>query len=63
MVLHILATYHTHDEEIEAVHLPTAFAAILEALTVCSNCFIRLYDIHCVELRGGRTKADYVQVI
>ena len=34
MVTHILSTYHTHDEEIEAVHLPNAFAAILETLVV-----------------------------
>ncbi|KAI0348103.1 hypothetical protein BDW22DRAFT_1350250 [Trametopsis cervina] len=32
MVQYILTTYHTHDEEIEAIHLPIVFTAILEAL-------------------------------
>lgn len=34
MVLYILTTFHVHDEEIESIHLPVAFAAILEALLV-----------------------------
>ncbi|TCD67610.1 hypothetical protein EIP91_012242 [Steccherinum ochraceum] len=32
MVLHLLASYHQHDEEIENIHLPISFAAILEYL-------------------------------
>lgn len=39
MVRYILATFHTHDEEIEAVHLPICFCAILETLTVRSRTF------------------------
>ncbi|THG95919.1 hypothetical protein EW026_g5825 [Hermanssonia centrifuga] len=35
MVRHILVKYHTHDEEIETIHLPVVFAAILETLTFC----------------------------
>lgn len=50
MVLHILSTYHTHDEEIEAVHLPTAFAAILEVLTVSRAQVHYIYSVHFVEL-------------
>ena len=51
MVLQILSTYHTHDEEIEAVHLPTTFAAILEALTVSGVEVKCAYDTHSAELR------------
>ncbi|OCH88751.1 hypothetical protein OBBRIDRAFT_64803 [Obba rivulosa] len=32
MVNYLLSTFHTHDEEIEHVHLPLGFAAIMEAL-------------------------------
>lgn len=34
MVRHILHSYHTHDEEIEAIHLPVVFTALLEVLAV-----------------------------
>lgn len=34
MVRYVLATHHTPDEEMEALHLPIVFAAILEALNV-----------------------------
>lgn len=37
MVLHLLAAYHQHDEEIESIHLPISFAAILEFLLVGSD--------------------------
>ncbi|KAI0081169.1 hypothetical protein K474DRAFT_1768894 [Panus rudis PR-1116 ss-1] len=32
LVQHILTSYHTHDEEIETIHLPIVFLAVLEAL-------------------------------
>ncbi|KAI0095247.1 Dopey, N-terminal-domain-containing protein [Irpex rosettiformis] len=32
MVRYVLVTHHTHDEEIEAIHLPIVFTATLEAL-------------------------------
>ncbi|KAJ3545543.1 hypothetical protein NM688_g5613 [Phlebia brevispora] len=35
MVKYILATFHTHDEEIESLHLPVCFTAISETLTLC----------------------------
>ena len=34
MVKYVLVTHHTHDEEIEAIHLPIVFAATLDALNV-----------------------------
>lgn len=34
MVKYILATFHAHDEEIETVHLPVVFTAILGLLAV-----------------------------
>lgn len=37
MVKYILTTFHTHDEEIETVHLPVVFAAILELLAVSNG--------------------------
>ncbi|KAI0964349.1 hypothetical protein AcW1_001188 [Taiwanofungus camphoratus] len=40
MVKYLLATFHTHDEEIETVHLPIVFSALMEALTS------RLHDSH-----------------
>ena len=42
MVLYILAAYHVHDEEIEAVHLPLSFVTILEVLVVSSPCILPL---------------------
>ena len=42
MVRHVLSTYHTHDEEIEALHLPICFASILEA-TVVSATVVLMY--------------------
>lgn len=38
IVIHILTAYHTHDEEIETLHLPVTFVAILEVLSVSPNC-------------------------
>ncbi|EMD42316.1 hypothetical protein CERSUDRAFT_102665 [Gelatoporia subvermispora B] len=35
MVNYLLGTFHAHDEEIEHVHLPLGFAAIMEALATC----------------------------
>ncbi|CAL1694342.1 unnamed protein product [Somion occarium] len=32
MVYHILSSYHKHDEEIETIHLPIVFTALLEAV-------------------------------
>lgn len=37
MVKYVLTTFHTHDEEIETVHLPVVFTAILGLLTVSVN--------------------------
>ena len=37
MVKYILTTFHTHDEEIETVHLPVVFTAILGPLAVSDN--------------------------
>ena len=34
MVKYILTTFHTHDEEIENIHLPVIFNAILGQLAV-----------------------------
>ncbi|KAH9858301.1 Dopey, N-terminal-domain-containing protein [Lenzites betulinus] len=34
MVQYLLHTFHSHDEEIEAVHFPVVFSAILAALTI-----------------------------
>lgn len=34
MVYHILCKYHKHDEEMETIHLPIVFNALLEALNV-----------------------------
>ena len=34
MVKYVLVTHHTHDEEIEAIHLPIVFTATLDALNV-----------------------------
>lgn len=34
MVRYTLAKYHTHDEEIEAIHLPIVFTSTIEALQV-----------------------------
>ncbi|KAI1794036.1 Dopey, N-terminal-domain-containing protein [Ganoderma leucocontextum] len=36
MVKYILTTFHTHDEEIETVHLPVVFTAILGLLASCT---------------------------
>ncbi len=43
MIKYILTTFHTHDEEIETVHLPVVFTAILELLAV-SGKELSLYD-------------------
>lgn len=37
MVAYIVASFHSHDEEIEAIHLPICFAATLEAFVVSDN--------------------------
>ena len=34
MVKYLLTTFHTHDEEIETVHLPVVFTTILRLLVV-----------------------------
>lgn len=34
MVKYLLTTFHTHDEEIETIHLPIVFAAIMGLLSV-----------------------------
>ena len=34
MVHHILCNFHKHDEEMETIHLPIVFTALLEALNV-----------------------------
>ncbi|RPD65070.1 hypothetical protein L227DRAFT_519769 [Lentinus tigrinus ALCF2SS1-6] len=36
MVKYLLTTFHTHDEEIETIHLPVVFTAILRLLATCS---------------------------
>ena len=34
MVQYLLRTFHSHDEEIEGIHLPIGFVGIMEALAV-----------------------------
>jgi hypothetical protein len=45
MVQHVLATYHTHDEEMEAIHLPIIFSAVLETVNVSTIPTVRFDDI------------------
>lgn len=37
MVQYLLTTFHSHDEEIEGMHLPVGFAGIMDALTVSAG--------------------------
>jgi hypothetical protein len=60
MVLYILSAYHVHDEEIEALHLPLSFIAILEALVVSirSQSCTRLKRL----MSQSRVKSDPAQL-
>ncbi|GJE86225.1 Dopey, N-terminal-domain-containing protein [Phanerochaete sordida] len=54
MVAYIVATFHSHDEEIEALHLPVCFAATLEVLVACAkarpNLVSRNSSMECLAL-------------
>ncbi len=45
MVKYLLTTFHTHDEEIETIHLPVVFTAILRLLAVRSAEMSEVVDL------------------
>ena len=45
MVHHILCNFHKHDEEMETIHLPIVFTALLEALNVSDLLILSLMFI------------------
>lgn len=60
MVAYIVTTFHSHDEEVEAIHLPVCFAATLETLVVSaeSNLLGKVLCSCCTDLYKDEARAN-----